>query len=65
MKLRNRLHTLTRWPSDPRRRLELAETDIWFADAISKIVCEDVPEIKQIALRAFRMKCQAQHEKEC
>jgi len=38
MKPTNRLHSHTRWPSDPCRRLELAETDLAFCDAIARIM---------------------------
>ena len=62
MKPTNRLHSLTRWPSDPRRRLELAETDISFADALRKIVGKRMPEIDRIAICAFDVKFAAQDQ---
>ncbi len=36
MKKRNRLHTLTRWPRDPRKRLELARLDVDFVIALHR-----------------------------
>ncbi len=58
----NRLHSFTRWPSDPYRRLELAEVDLGFADAVCKIMGEGIPEINRIAFRAFQVEFRAQDE---
>jgi hypothetical protein len=58
---RHRLHTYTRWPNDLTRRIEFADTDIAFADAMTKIMggCD---ELRKIASVAFRIKCDAKDE---
>jgi hypothetical protein len=37
----NRLHTLTRWPADPQKRIELAITDMVFAVTIRRLYTAD------------------------
>jgi hypothetical protein len=58
---RHRLHTYTRWPNDLTRRIELADADIAFADAMTKIMggCEELQKITEVA---FRIKCDAKDE---
>jgi hypothetical protein len=58
---RHRLHTYTRWPNDPARRIELADADIAFADAMTKIM-GGCGELRKIAEVAFRIKCDAKDE---
>lgn len=43
----NRLHTFTRWPDDPERRIELAKVDLAFCRVMESIGIES-PAICQI-----------------
>lgn len=38
MRLISRLHSITRWPADSRRRSQLAQTDVEFCKALAKIL---------------------------
>lgn len=57
----NRISTATRWPFDLHERLDRAETDISFADAMTKLMGRD-RSLEEIAWRAFRIKCDVQDE---
>lgn len=57
----NRISAATRWPLDFDERLERAETDISFADAMTKLMGRD-RSLEEIAWRAFRIKCDVQDE---
>jgi len=58
VKPRNRVHTLTRWPSDPNRRLELAKTDIAFVASMVRIMGTNVV-LDKILDRAISVKVEA------
>ena len=57
-----RLHTMSRWPSDPRAALSLAMTDLAFLDALAR--CGTVPDISMYRIEnaALRMieRCEKQ-----
>jgi len=55
----NRISAATRWPLDRRERIDRADTDIAFADAMTKLVGYD-RSLGEIAWRAFRIKCNVQ-----
>ena len=59
MKPQNRLHSATRWPSNPRERLELADTDIEFCAAMMKIEGRLTPELDRIAYRGYEVGLEA------
>ena len=55
MKPRNRVRKLTRWPKDPIQRRYLAETDIGFCEAITKIMGNRTFELDRIHLKALEI----------
>ena len=60
MKPKNRLsHSYSRWPSNPRERLELAQLDMEFCAALVKIEGGITPEIDRLARRAFDVGAEA------
>jgi len=50
----NRLHSLTRWPLDPQRRMNMAETDLAFVAALAKLHISraEHPELDSICVAA-------------
>ena len=44
----NRLHTFTRWPDDPERRIELARVDLAFCYVLQEKLKIESPAIKQV-----------------
>lgn len=58
---RNRLHSYTRWPNDLHKRIELAQADIHFANAMTKIMGRS-DELFNIAAVAFRVESAAMEE---
>lgn len=59
--MRNRLHSRTRWPRNPRDRLELAQMDIDYCVAMERIL-GDKPELVKIRQRAYCVKKQLPKE---
>ena len=62
MKTKNRLHGLTRWPSDEEKRWKLATTDVEFCLAMGRmlypecrgVVPKELQEVWRVALRVLR-----------
>lgn len=51
----NRLHTFTRWPDDPERRIELARLELEFCRILEKhdMKCHTVAQIRYFANQAL------------
>jgi uncharacterized protein YcbX len=61
---KNRVHTFSRWPSDPHKRLELAQLDVDFVKALSRCGIDVLasPVLNQITIKAGTEAMKAQRE---
>jgi hypothetical protein len=61
---KNRVHTFSRWPSNPRERLKLAQLDCDFVQALARCGIDvlAIPSLNQIVIKAGTEAMRAQRE---